>query len=719
MTGFKVSDFGGVIPRMGSRLLPDNAAQIAQNVKLFSGELRSWFKAQTVNVPTKGPGIKSIYRIYATDTTYTTATGDYWLSWTEDVDAVKGPIAGDTSFKIYFTGDTTTASNSAAGPRKTNLNLATVGGTDYPHDWLEMGVPAPGSPPTVIGTGGTSTNTVTRVYTYVYVTSTATWAEEGPPSPLGTGTGLADATWVIANLSTGTVGKYAFGGAIKRIYRSLTDSSGNTNFQLALDAVPIATTSTNDSTPDANLGVIAPSFTPGLVGSEWIAPPSDLRGLIALPNGMMAGFSGNLICFCEPFRPHAWPLRYQLATNFAIVAMGRYGQTLIVTTRGFPYAVVGARPDSMAMQVIEENHPCVSKRGTVSFPWGVAWPTPDGLALAGVGGALNVIEPYMKRDEWQAQCFPNTLIAHQYLNVYFGFFNNGIADLNFIFDKDNQEGPLTFGNFGSQGAWNDPETSKLYLIQNGSINQWDGSGQYAQFDWKSKTFVVPRPVNFGAILVDADYGLLGTSSLSTASASDLATNKIILGTGQSDTALLTPWVGTTSYGTGAVIKSVDGIKMSICTVQGTSGSVEPTYPGTLGGTATDATVRWKRIWELQGVTKGELRGCVLRNHTQFTTADPVMDGTAGNMWGFPLRGSLLVGGTYGSIDAGSLLLQVYAMPPGTATQTTLVSSQSLNSRAVARLPVGFKSDTWEVRLSGNVSVRYFKIAETAREIGKI
>ena len=715
MTGFKVDKFGGVIPRLGSRLLPNNGAQTAGNVKLFSGELRSWFRASTVNTPSKGGNLQSMYRMYSTST-------DFWLAWADDVDAVKGPIAGDTSFKLYYTGDTTTGTNYAAGPRKTNLALATTGGTDYPHDWLEMGVPAPGSPPSVIGTGGTSTNSVTRVYLYTYVTGTdaqgGAWNEEGPPSQPGTGTGKADATWVVSALSTGTTGKYAWGGATKRIYRTLTDNAGNTNYQLALTGVPIATTSTNDSVADASLGVICPTFINGVVGSEFLAPPSDLKGLIALPNGIMAGFSGNLICFSEPFLPHAWPHRYQLATNFPIISMGRYGQTLIVTTKGFPYAVAGVRPDSMAMQMIEENHPCVSKRSTVSFPFGVAWATPDGLALAGVGGALNVIEPFMKRDEWRAQCFPDTIIAHQYQNVYFGFFIN-ISGFNFIFDKDNSEGPLTFGNFSAQGAWNDPETSKLYLMQNGTINLWDGDTlNQVPFDWKSKTFVLPNPVNFGAIQVDADYGALNDASGSTAqAAADAALNATILGTGAADTATMSAWASTTAYGTGTSIKSVDGVKMAVCIVAGTSSNVEPTYPGVLGGTATDGTVQWKQVWEVGGVTKGELNGATLGYHIQYNSSDPAFDGSAGNQWGFPLDGSLLVGGVYPTFTNRSLMLSVYATTTGTGT--TLVSSQNLTSRSPVRLPKGLKSDTWEFELNGNINVRYFKVAQTNSELGQI
>lgn len=716
MSGFKIDNFGGVIPRREPRILPNNSAQIAQNVKLFSGALTSWHRATTVNVPTKGGSIKSAYRMYDTST-------DYWLSWSDDVDAVRGPVAGDTQFKLYFTGDTTTATNSQAGPRKTNLLLAKSGGTDYPHDWLEMGVPAPGSAPTVIGTGGTSTNSVTRTYLYTYVTGTdlqgGTWAEESAPSPLGTGTGKEDATWVIAALSTGTTGKYAFGGATKRIYRALTDNAGNTNYQLALDAVPIATTSTNDTVASANLGVICPSFQLGVVGSEWTPPPSDLKGLIALPNGILAGFSGNLICFSEPYRPHAWPVRYQLAANFGIVSMGSYGQTLIVTTRQFPYAITGARPDSMAMAMIEENHPCVSKRGTVSFPWGVMWPTPDGLSLAGVGGTINVIESFMKRDEWRAQCFPDTLIARQYQNVYFGFFNNGTSDLNFIFDKANPQGPLVFGNFGAQGVWNDPETAKLYLLTNGSITLWDSDSlNLAPFDWMSKVFVMPRPLNFGAVQIEADFGALQqTNLISTQSAIDTAINADVIGTANHDTSGLTAWSATSSYGTGAVVKSTDNVKMAVCVVGGTSSTVEPTWPGALGSTATDGTVQWKQVWEVQGVTRGAINEFLLGYYRQVSSSDPFQIGTTQNGWGFPLGGSILVGGTNVNFDNRFLLLQVYATTTGTDTQ--LIESHNVPDRAAIRLGRGFKSDNWEFRLSGNIAVRYFKVAETAAELGQI
>ena len=741
MAGFKVDNFSGVTPRLGPRLLPNNGAQVAQNAKLFSGELRSWQQSTAIYTPTVSGNLQSMYRMYSTSGTSTTS---YWLTWAADVDARKGPIAGDSSFRLYYTGDTSSAL-SAAGPRKTNLGLATNNGVNYPNDYLEMGVPAPANAPVVTVVAGTGTFIEERVYTYTYVTGTdaqgSYWGEEGPPNPVGgTGTGDTFATWTITGFSTSVAGKYAISpsdGAMINLYRTLTDDSGNTNYQL-VTSVPVGTTSVTDAVQDANLGIVAPTFQPGVVGSSWIAPPATLRGLVALPNGMMAGFSGNLLCFCVPYFPHAWPTMFQLAVDFNIVSLGVYGQTIIVTTQGFPYAVTGPQPGQMAMERIEEMHPCVSKRSTVSFSFGVAWATPNGLAIAGVGGVANAIEPFMKYTEWQALCNPSSIVATQYQDVYFGFFTLNGVGANFIFDKAGIEGPssygsygqvgeqqgiLTFGNFAASGAWADPTTALMYLLQNNVINQWDADGVNSQpYDWQSKVFMTPKPVNFKAFQVDAAYGTLSStaSAIQQQQAADKATNQIILGTGIADTNLGTAWAPLSTYSAGYIVHSTNSANQAVCITAGVSSSVEFAYPSTLGGTATDGTVTWRRVWQQQGLTKGDVRGQVLRNHTQYTAADPAYDGTAGNQWGFPLMGSLLVGGIYPEYAQPNLLLQVYAQPPGTSTGVVLQGSVQLSSRAPVRVvPAGFLSDTWVFELSGNVPVRYFKVAETMSELGKI
>ena len=96
MSAIRIKNFIGEIPRASKRLLPDNAAQEATNCKLWSRELRPWRKFSAVVNPTKGGPLKSIYPLGSGT--------DYWMHESVDVNYARGPIAGDTTKRTYFTG---------------------------------------------------------------------------------------------------------------------------------------------------------------------------------------------------------------------------------------------------------------------------------------------------------------------------------------------------------------------------------------------------------------------------------------------------------------------------------------------------------------------------------------------------------------------------------------------------------------------------------------
>lgn len=66
-----------------------------------------------------------------------------------------------------------------------------------------------------------------------------------------------------------------------------------------------------------------------------------LNGIINLPNGMVAGFLGRDIYFCEPYRPFAWPENYIQTIDDPVVGLGRMDTTLAVLTTGNPYFIQG------------------------------------------------------------------------------------------------------------------------------------------------------------------------------------------------------------------------------------------------------------------------------------------------------------------------------------------------------------------------------------------
>src|SRR4030067_1131225 len=405
----RIQAFSGLAPRLSKRLLADNQAQIAVNCRLTNGELQSMLGNLLVDVPSISGTIKTINRI-----------NNAFVAWNRDVNATKGPIAGDTSYRTYFTG--------AGEPRVTNYALATTA-KPYPTAFYVLGVFRPTTAPSLTHSGGTG-GAVSRAFQYTFVTA---WGEESAPSPASVVyTGKTDGTWAIgattamdvAPLNSYNVTGVGWGGGYLTFTCTSTfglragDYVNNTLFapdslngeQLVYD-VPSATTfrvaMAADPTVTDGVGTatrVAPHNTASMTkriywtdnGSYWLGkeniavattsdtvagdtangaamtctnyhmPPATMTGLISLPNGMMAGFAGNELRLSEPWFPHAWPFGYRQTTDYPIVGIGSFGTTIVIGTTGTPYLVGGSSPDGMSLERIARYWPCLAKRGMVS-----------------------------------------------------------------------------------------------------------------------------------------------------------------------------------------------------------------------------------------------------------------------------------------------------------------------------------------------------------------
>lgn len=686
MASIAVKGFGGRIPRISPQLLPNGAATRADNLKTFSGALSSWRRGKLITAPLV-VGIQTIYRIYSGVT-------DYWLAFAYDVNLVKSP--GATDFRLFYTGE--------LSPRKTTFALAT-GGTPYPFDHREIGLPAPPAPVAAVGAAGTGT-TSTRNYIATYVSD---WGEEGPPS-LPSNDVTFGATGFTINLSAleigkksvtsinrigdvATVGLTAHGfyngskvtiaGAVQaeyngtvvitlvdadtftytvtgtpatpatgtitaagnyglskmRVYRLLVGSTGISAYQLVKER-DITTTTDTDTVLDSALGVICPSFELGVVGSEWVQPPSDLKRIILHPGNFAVGLSGNVLCFSEPNNLHAWPVRYRILLDFDGVGLGIVGSTVVAATKGKAYKVTGNHPSFMSKDTDDASEPCTSGRGVMSFSFGVIYPSPNGMQLVGVGGTIPALDPWVKRDQWQAQFFPDTIFAAIYQGAYFGFYNNGSTVKGFVFDRTNDLGPLTDLDYNVTAVYADVETAKLYYVDTDKIYEWEGDElNLSPFDWEGKDFPLVRDVNLAWAQIDADWGALGGDFAASEAQRiiDHAENAAILA--GDAMASIPARANTTAYTAGQTVKLT--VYHLACTVGGTSAAAPPSMAGkVLGDNVTDGTVTWKLAWQVQSVDRSGLNESLLNE--------------------FTLNGGLLNDPLWAAYDNRSLLFQLYA-----------------------------------------------------------
>lgn len=478
-----IKSFSGIAPRLNAKRLPDTNAQVALNCDLRSAVLAALNGTSPVTGLSKPGTIRTIYRFGQNGNDESL----YWFHWTDDVDVVKGQIATDVEERTYFAGDST-----FGHPRVTKASIAIAGGggTNYPLASYRLGVPPPASAPTLVSVTGTGAGTAeTRQYVYTYVTGDG---EEGQPSlPLEVSPVLDGQTVSLSGLVTGPAG---YNIVSKRIYRVVTSVSGSFDFAFVAQ-ITDATTTYADSKTALQLGEAIPSL-------DWEMPPATLRGLVNMPNGIMAGFDGNDVMFSEAYRPFAWPSKYRKPVDYPVVGLGTVAEYVVACTKGVPYLMWGSSPDSIVDKRLPLAEACVAKRSIVSLQSGVIYASPNGLVLVSPSGASLVTEAIIDKKYWTS-LNPSSIEAYQYDGRYIGFYNNGTPGA-FQFDPEDANQPFSLvTGITALAGFNDLVRDALYLNVGGAIRKWDAATPLT-YTWRSKVFETPHAVNFGFAMVEAD-----------------------------------------------------------------------------------------------------------------------------------------------------------------------------------------------------------------------
>jgi hypothetical protein len=225
-----------------------------------------------------------------------------------------------------------------------------------------------------------------------------------------------------------------------------------------------------------------------------------------MPNGILAGFRGNEIWFCEPYLPHAWPSIYMLTVNDEVVGLGVYDVNLVVMTKHQPFIITGTNPGAMSQVKLSMMQPCVSKRSITADQYGVIYASPNGLVGIGPGSQDVITSALYTREEWQ-QILPETLVSKVYNNMYIGFATLGGATSGLVFSRADIP-PLFVWDFQANAVYVDHATGSIYAVSkiDNAIYKLDSDTyNFTFYEWKSKQFVLPNPVNFAAMKVQAEY----------------------------------------------------------------------------------------------------------------------------------------------------------------------------------------------------------------------
>lgn len=333
----------------------------------------------------------------------------------------------------------------------------------------------------------------TRAYT---VTQVNDWNEESSPLEAKL-VDLAYIEYVSAVVSNCT--DPATWGYVRRKGFNLYCTRNNSSTYFLVNDTPLAGPTMVDR---SKAGVSASPTATSLPSLEWDIPPSTATCLCPVVNGFFAVASGKDVWFSEPFHPHAWP--YNMTFPYTVTGICQMESGILVTTTGYPYYVSGAHPSGMSQFKLGAVQAGISNQSMTPVEGGAVYASHDGLVFVkGAEASLAPSQQFFFREDWRSLYGDNLsqlqLISHDGYVV--GMFP---STEGFVMRLD-ENGSFSRLSNVAYGLYIDPVTDSVYAGSAGFIlRMFDPVGGKHDFDWISKDFVHPEPVNYGAAFLNAD-----------------------------------------------------------------------------------------------------------------------------------------------------------------------------------------------------------------------
>lgn len=486
--------FGGIAPRFPERKLKPPYAQVAENIKMERGQLRSYGGATDAFIgEVLTPNASTIIP-------YAKTNGEeILLSWASDVDAVIRPIPNDSLNRVYWTGD---QSPIAAGrPRMADQASITGGSSQgaYPKISYRLGVPAPVDVPTIQRIQGADVPDDTEGLTKYYRSYTYTFVdkfkqESGPYAP-SDGSALERVVLYDGDLVklTGLQGaplaadEVNFANGIIRVYQ--TDVYGN--FRLAAE-LPAGTTEVTFNHMDVN----------GAVARTLQTEPADDRmiGLSMSSFNFMYGFFDNTVCMSDVQLFHSWPSLYQRTTPTKVMGIVPVARGGLVICSGGIYLAFGSDPSNINIVPIDETKGCVSSQSIVNMGGYAMYASSSGIVVCDGSTAKIISDDVILDLDWSTYS-PETMRAFRHKERYM-IYNDSYG---FAVLPTAAEDKLTNFSFKFDGGFTYAKDSNWYYNDDGAVKRFDSdSANPLHYKWKSSLNILDSPTTASCVKIDAD-----------------------------------------------------------------------------------------------------------------------------------------------------------------------------------------------------------------------
>lgn len=176
-------------------------------------------------------------------------------------------------------------------------------------------------------------------------------------------------------------------------------------------------------------------------------PLDGMDNLTLMSGGILAANKGKNIYFSEPYLPHTWVLNNSVNVDDDVVAMASRRNALVVMTDIKLHMFSGNDPQTILPVELAFNQPCLAQQGVVKIDGDVFYPSDDGLVQIDNSGMRVITKKVFRKSDWLA-LKPDTFIAKEYDNKYFATNEDGLSII-----IDVAEGIVTTYTDGAEAVW--------------------------------------------------------------------------------------------------------------------------------------------------------------------------------------------------------------------------------------------------------------------------
>jgi hypothetical protein len=399
---------------------------------------------------------------------------EHWLSWPEFVHVIRGFDPEDPTERTYYTG---------AGSPKWTDNTIALASLPYPTAFRELAVPQPTSAPTVtLNTDGSTGDPRQPFYVYTWVNEFG-W-ESAPSPPTESPAARPGAVLDLDPVGSPPAGAYN----INRIrwYRTQAINATDAEFYF-LREYAIGATGQQDDGRALNTQDDPLPTDPDVLR---IPLPSTATWLTSCWNQFAAALAGKTVRFCVPNLIYAWPLGMEYALSHTPVGQAAFAQRLMVFTTAGCEIFTGTDPEAMDQKPMELPA-CVSPRSIVAGETFVMWAAKDGLMYYGTDG-FRRLTLSLDPKHWEA-LNPETIMGAFYDGLYIGTYQDGAELKGFVVDPSNPDGIYPLAK-GYHAAYWDKLLRKLFVLDGGTLKEWDAGTTMMTATFESKTFRQPAHI---------------------------------------------------------------------------------------------------------------------------------------------------------------------------------------------------------------------------------